>query len=102
MKYLLAIFLILLFAKCETPSKIIETYSVDSLTGKTTKTVQKFYDPTPTPIYREEYINLDPFFYRPYRPYYYNNYPIIIRPNFNRPNYGRPYRPTPTPHRHGH
>ena len=37
------IFALLFLASCEVPYKITETYSTDS-TGKTVKTVQKFYD----------------------------------------------------------
>lgn len=43
LKRLAALFIIMLFAACVTPSKVIETTTTDS-TGKTVKTVQKIYD----------------------------------------------------------
>ena len=44
LKKLAALFVILLFAACITPLRVIETTTIDS-TGKAVKTVQKIYGP---------------------------------------------------------
>lgn len=73
--------LIVFFMSCDTPYKVIETYSTDS-TGKTVKTVQKLYsnnNDVPPPASLN--IISSPFFYNPY-PYYGCAYaaPRIIVP----------------------
>lgn len=62
MKYLLAIIL-LAFASCMTPSRVVERFETDSL-GRTTKFVTKYYDSV-----RYVYEPCPPNVY-PYRPFY--------------------------------
>lgn len=86
MKWLLVLFL---FASCMVPSRIVERYETDSITGKTTKYVTKYYDsvryvrePCPYPV------NVFPF----YDPFYY-------RPIFGPRVIVRHHRPAPAPQR---
>jgi hypothetical protein len=63
MKYLL--FFLLIFASCSVPSKVVTTYTTDSM-GRTVKTVQKFYSDSTV---RTNIIYETPYWW--YRPYYY-------------------------------
>lgn len=93
-KKLLALFVIILFIGCDTPYKVIETYSTDS-TGKTVKTVQKLYsDNIQTPPASINVVS-SPFWYNPwyYGPAYYPGRIVVpVRPlcRYNQP----------IPHRH--
>jgi hypothetical protein len=100
MKQLLSLLLILVFlVGCETPYKIIETHTTDSL-GRSVKIVQKIYSKGVTipQVYVNESIN--PLYYNPwYNPYFL---PRVIIPA---PRIVVPIRPIPSPrvsipHRH--
>lgn len=79
MKWLLLV--IVLFASCMVPSRVVERYVTDSTTGKTTKYVTKYYDsvryvrePCPWPV--NPYPFYDPF----WGPRVIVRSPIIVRP----------------------
>jgi hypothetical protein len=81
MKYLLI--LTLLLASCDTPSRVITTYTTDS-SGRTIKKVEKFYSDS---VVRTHiiYPNVYPdFWYNPYyRPYYYTPH-FYYHPHYKR------------------
>jgi hypothetical protein len=73
------LFLVLLLCVvgCATPVRVVETYTTDSTTGKTTKVIQRFYDTIDIDqiyFYQQDYYNnlfrpyayYDPFFYDPF------------------------------------
>lgn len=69
MKKLIVLFALFLVS-CMTPTRIVERYETDSVTGKTIRYVTKYYDsvryihePCPYPI--NMYPFYDPFYYRP-------------------------------------
>ena len=77
LKKLAALFIIVFLFACEAPYHITETYTTDS-TGKTVRTVQKYYNNTTT-VTPQASINIGssfwwgtPYYYRPY----YN--PVIV------------------------
>jgi hypothetical protein len=98
MKNLLFVLLILAFVSCEAPYKIVETYTTDS-TGKTVKTINKYYDNSPSTTYVPDAsynFYSTPLFHPYYNPYYR---PIIIpkivvpvAPRYNYNNYTPRYR----------
>lgn len=103
---LISIILILVSCGCYAPIRIVETYVTDSLTGKTTKVIEKFYDSTDDDrrsYYQQDYMNFmlrpymyyDPFFYDPFwnsRAFYYA--PRVVVPN---PPRGAVPAPAPRP-----
>jgi len=83
---ILGFIICLVVISCETPLRIVETYSTDS-NGKTVKTVQKYYDSAGQRVYAPQVsfnVVTSPFWYGGvYNPYYYGpNYynPRIIVP----------------------
>ena len=85
MRKLLAFLVVVAFASCITPVKVIETTTTDS-TGKIVKTVQKIYGPNYSYVPQASFnIISSPLFYP-------HNRPVII------PRYAPPvYRFTPLP-----
>lgn len=76
MKNLLFFLILLFFISCETPYKIVETYTTDS-TGKTTKTVQKIYsDGSITPV--STVVVSGAFWYDPFIYPYYRSPRIVV------------------------
>ena len=87
LKKLVVVFVIILFASCTTPIRIIETTTTDS-TGKTVRTIQKIYKPNHSYVPQASFnIISSPLFY----PY---NRPVII-PRYVPPVYR--FTPLPTP-----
>lgn len=112
MKILFALTLaIVLFSSCETPYRIITSYSTDS-TGKSIKTVQKYYLNTNNENSNAFDIALGyssmnaysygyPFLWNPYMlefNLFTNRYVTPVRPKYNYRPYYRYYKPvTPLP-----
>jgi hypothetical protein len=70
---------LLFLTACNTPYKIIETYTTDS-TGKTVKTIQKLYSNNTTVVVPQASLNLysSPLFY-----HYYSPRVIVPRPVYH-------------------
>lgn len=82
MKWLLFV-VIILFASCIVPSRVVERYETDSLTGKTIKYVTKYYDsiryvrePCPWPVNPYPYPFYDPI----WGPRVIVRSPLVLRP----------------------
>lgn len=101
MKNLLFLFLVLLVVSCETPYKIVETYTTDS-TGKTVKVVNKYYSTGSSTTYvpvSNVYIpdasyNIynSPVLYPYYRPTIVPRIVVPIAPRYNYNNSAPRYR----------
>jgi predicted N-acyltransferase len=95
MKYLIIYFLLALIG-CSSPVRIVESYSTDS-TGKTIKTITKYYDSSPV-VHREfieDHYYSNPYYYRPFGYGYYPRTQIVVP---IRPSYGPRYTPRNNPH----
>jgi len=94
--FVVVILLFTLFSSCDTPYKIIETYTTDSA-GRTVKTIQKIYpDGATTPVASINVVSSPWYNSGYYNPYYYYYYtPRTIVPT--RPIYIPRIIP---PHRH--
>lgn len=74
--------LIVFLIGCNTPIRVVETIATDSLTGKSIKTVTKYYDSTRYPSVNPV-VNYNPYPFGWYDPFWrsslwYNPRPIII------------------------
>ena len=101
LKKLAALLILVFLFACEAPYKIVETTTPDS-TGKQIRTINKYYDNSPTVIPHTS-INLtsDLWFYNRYNFYNGYSYPLVIQVPVYRQQIVTPTRPeyhyTPSP-----